>query len=258
MSSLWHLTRLYLVGNIRRQVHLVTVALVFVMAMLPAYVNTFSLGVSGLERVAKDMGLTLIGYYGVALALFLGATAVPADREARTIFPILARPVPRLFYLAAQFLSISILIGASLFSLAAILGFAISRLVEGFDPGIFTVTGLYLVESMVLTSACLALSTVASPPLVGVAGAFLYIVGGLSQTFVSFFILEDRGALFVARLVTAVKSLLPSFEVFHLKNAVVHVLAVPSGYVPAAVAYGVGWMVLYLLLGNVVFEGKDL
>ncbi len=97
--KIYYLSKLYLLEQIRRQVHLVTLFLAVILLMLPAYVNSFSLGLSAFERVAKDFGLTLISFYAVAMAIFLGVTAVSSDLERRTLYPLLARPIPRWAYL---------------------------------------------------------------------------------------------------------------------------------------------------------------
>ena len=84
ISAIWQIARLQLLENIRRQVHLITLFMAFLMLILPAYVNAFSMGLKAFEIASKDFGLTLLGYYGVGMALTLGSSVVPRDIERKT------------------------------------------------------------------------------------------------------------------------------------------------------------------------------
>ena len=46
-----------------------------------------------LNRVIKDLDLTLMGMYGLVLTLFLACSAVPGEIERHTIYPLVARPL---------------------------------------------------------------------------------------------------------------------------------------------------------------------
>lgn len=257
MSSVLKLSKLYFLGEIRRQVHLVTLFLGVILLMLPAYINSFSLGLGAFERVAKDFGLTIIGYYGVAMAIWMGSTAVNRDIEGRSIHPILARPLTRLQYLMAHLVSMVNMLTLSLLFLALCLTASIGLLAHSFDADILMATGGDLLASAVLAAACLCFSTLASPPLAGVMGAFLYLVGGLSNAFIRFFLVEDRSSYLMAGLARAFKVLLPNFEVFRLKDPAVHDLPIPYFYGPAITLYALAWVVFFTLLANLFFERRD-
>ncbi len=257
MKTIQVLARLYFLGEIRRQVHLVTLFLAVILLMLPAYINTFSLGINAFERVAKDFGLTLISFYGVGMALLLGSSAISRDTESKAIFPILARPVTRFQYVTAHLASITLLLALSLGLLGLCLTVSVSALTKVWDFDCLIATGGYILMSLVLTSACLFFSTFASPPLAGVLGAFIYLVGGLSNAFIRFFLVEDRGSQLNAGLARFFKGFLPNFEVFRLKDPMVHNIDLPLGYLPAVSLYGLAWALFFMLAANLVFERKD-
>jgi len=258
MLFILEIARLQLLENLRRQVHLVTVFMVFIMLMLPAYVNAFSMGLQAFELVAKDFGLTLISYYGVAMALMLGSGVVPRDIERKTIYPILSRPLGRFSYLAGQFLGAAILLAASLLLLTGALAIGIASLSHRMDLNLFGAALGYSLECSVLIAACLCFSTVASPPLAGVMGFFLYIVGGMSGAFIQFFLREDRGAPHLARAVEWMQNFFPRFDVFRLKYPVVHGFHIQPQYFVAETFYGLVWITLFLLLAGIRFETRDL
>lgn len=258
MRSVLEIARLQLLENIRRQVHLITLVMTFIMLALPAYINTFSMGLHAFEIAAKDFGLTLLSYYGVAMALLLGSSVVPRDIERKTIYPLLARPVARVSYLAGQFLGTAVLLLGSMLLLGLALTLGIAPLSETFDWQIMLGTLGYALECTVLVSACLFFSTFSSPPLAGVLGFFLYVVGGMSATFIQFFLVEDRGATQLAWAVTQLKHFLPNFEIFRLKYPVVHELNIDPLYHIVETFYALGWSAMFLLLAGIRFEKRDL
>lgn len=258
MRSVLEVARLQLLENVRRQVHLITLFMAFGILMLPAYVNAFSMGLQAFETVTKDFGLTLISYYGIAMSLLLGSSVVPRDIERKTIYPILSRPLPRISYLAGQFLGTAILLLASLMLLTTSLGLGIFSLSHFFDTGLFIAAFGYTLECWVLVAACQCFSTLASPPLAGVMGFFLWVIGGISSTFIDFFLREDREATDLARFVEILKGLFPNFNVFHLKYPVVHGFHVAPGFVGAITTYGLGWVALFVILAALRFEKRDL
>ena len=245
--------------SIRKQMHLITLFLGVLLLMLPSYVNAFSMGQAGFQRISKDAGLTLISYFGAIYALYFGSTAIPKDIERKTIYPLLARPVSRLSYILGQFLGITVLSAVSFAFLGlCLLGSLLLLAKDPEDPRFYWAIYSQFLECCVLLSACMFFSTRCSPALAGVLGTFVYIVGGLSETFIRFFIIEDRENVTGAAMVKAMKALLPNFQVFHIKMAVVHWIELPAYYMGAISLYALGWILLLLLLTELSFSKKDL
>ncbi len=247
--------RLSILESIRRQVHLITLFLGVILLIIPSLVNAFNMGAP--ERVVKDIGLTLVGYYGVALMLFLSSAAIPTEIERHTIFPLMARPMSRLDFVIAKFLSVSIIVAVSLVLLGTCVLGAMATFLKEVDWRIYMVIGEYLLEDMVLGAACIFFSTIASPVLAAVLGVFIYMVGGLPQTFIDFF-LKTESSQVTARLTQFFKLFMPHFEFFQIKDAVAHNDVIQPGFLVATVPYALGWIALYLVLAGLSFERKDL
>lgn len=258
MSTVLQLARLALIQNVRRQVHLATLFVAGILLVLPAYVNAFSLGVGAFERIAKDFGLTLIAYYGVSMAILLGATAIPGDAEGRTLLPLLARPLTRAHYVVGKFLGIGALLVGSLLFLGCFLVLSVGLLARSLDGGILLAVVGYALECTVLSAATILFSTFASPALAGVLGVFTYLIGGLSNNFIQFFLVEDRQGYLAAALATTLKALMPHFDVFRIKNAIVHAQPLDPAYVAAMGVYAAAWCALFLILAEWSFSRRDL
>jgi ABC-type transport system involved in multi-copper enzyme maturation permease subunit len=258
MLSVLEIARVQLLENIRRQVHLITLFMAAAMLMLPAYVNAFSMGLSAFQVVTKDFGLTAISYYGIAMALLLGSSVVPRDIERKTIYPILSRPLGRVTYLAGQFLGTAALVGGSVFLLTLCMGLGVASLSREFDTSLFAAAWGYSLESSLVVAICMCFSVFASPPLAGVLGFFVYIIGGMSNAFIQFFLREDRGADWVANAVEGAQRFVPNFSIFRLKYPVVHSLPIEPHYHLAESIYAAIWILLFLLAAGIRFETKDL
>ena len=258
MSRTMALAKLYFLGSMRRQAHLATLFLAVVLLMLPAYVNTFSLGLNAFERVSKDFGLTLITYFSVGMTLLLSSTSVPRDIESRSVHPILARPIYRAEYILAHLLAIWGLLFWSLLFLAVALIVALAGLTHSLDLSLLLAVGSLFLQLSIVASLTVALSTVSSPALAGTAGAFIYLVGSLPAAFIRFFLVEDRGGGISSNLASFIKAALPNLSLFNLKEAVVHDISFNWLYIPSIALYALIWNAVAVVFAAYLFGKKDL
>ncbi len=255
---IFHLSRLYLLSSIRRQVHLATLFLAVVLFMLPAYVNAFSLGLDAFERVAKDFGLSLINLFALGMALLLGSTSIPQDLDSRAIYPILARPVSRWGYILAHYLALAAMLAGSLTFLGLVFTSALGLMTKSFDFSlVIPIYGTFL-QACIVAAVCMLFSLRASPALAGTIGAAVFLIGNLSEAFIRFFLVEDRGSTLSLLLAKGLKALFPNLTLFVLKDPAVHQIALPAGYLLAVTYYALAWVALLLVLGKVLFERVDL
>lgn len=253
-----YLAKLYLLGSVRRQVHLATLFMAVILLMLPAYINSFSLGVDAFDRVAKDFGLTIISYFSVVMAIMLGSSSVPKELETRSLYPILARPISRGGYLTAHFLALMVALGASLLFLGGSFSLSMAAMTKSFDPNILQGTYACFLQAIVVGAVCLAFSVRCSPALAGTVGAAAFLIGSLSDAFIRFFLVEDRGSALSAALAKALKAALPDLSLFNIKDPMIHGLAIPPGYMLSISYYAIIWVILLILAARLAFQKVDL
>jgi Cu-processing system permease protein len=258
MISTLHLARLYLLGNLRRQVHLGTLLLAAILFVLPHYVNAFSLGLNAFERVAKDFGISLISFFGVAMAIMLGSTSVPRDVTSRALYPVLARPLSRGAFLNAHFLAVLAVLAASLLFLTVTLGLSLGLMTGRPDSSLFLAGHGAFLQAAVVAAVCLAFSVRCSPALAGTIGGATFLIGNLSGAFIRFFLVEDRDSIISAGLAKGLKALTPNLSLFSLKDPVVHQLSLPAGYTAAVTYHALIWVLLLLSLAQLAFQRQDL
>lgn len=258
MTTTFHLAKLYLLSSVRRQIHLSTLFMAVILLMLPAYVNSFSLGLAAFDRVAKDFGLTLIGYFGVVMAIMLGSSSIPKEMETRALYPILARPVSRGVYIGAHFLALAAVLAGSLLFLAGSLSISMAAMTKAFDPLILLGTYACYLQALVVGAISMAFSVRCSSALAGTIGAAGFLIGSLSDAFIRFFLIEDRGSLLSAALAKGLKAAIPNLSLLNIKDPMVHGLAIPPGYMAAISYYSVIWVILLLLGARIAFQKADL
>lgn len=257
LRSLLVVTKLSVLGHLRRQVLIFTLVMLFVMLLIPAYINLFSLGVRGLDRMVKDFGVTVITYYGVFLSIALASSAIPREIEMKTIYPLLAKPVPRIVFVFAHWLAVTAIAVGSMFALVTVLLVATKMMVGAYDIRLYLAIFFAGLEVSIIAAACVAASTKVSPPLAATIGAFIFILGGLSNTFIEFFLIEDRSSTAMVWFVQFLKGLLPNLNLLHVKSAVVQALEIPVSYTIEMFFYSMGWSSFMLMVGNMFFVKRD-
>ncbi len=258
MKQAWDLSYLYLLGHLRRHVYAGSLLTALLLFGLPTYVDAFSLGMNSFERVSKEFGITLIGFYGVVMALLLGSTTVARDLQTRALYPILARPLSRGVYLSGHLLALALVLGLTLLLLSISLTLALGLKTGRLDLSVsWAVYGIFL-QSLLVGAFCLVASLRCSPALAGTLGAAVYLVGNLSGAFIRFFLVEDRGSAISAALAKGLKGALPNLTLFSIKDPMVHNIALPPGYMLSVSYYGIIWLVLVLLFGILLFRKVDL
>ncbi len=257
MKTILNLTTLYFTKYTRKHIHLFTLVIFFVMLGLPSFVNLFALGNGGTEAVTLDFGLTLLNYFLIFMAIFLASSAISDDRESKAIQPILARPIPRIYYLIGQYFALFLVLAIASLVLSLALMTSVWLLTGIADPQTLVCAFYNLLEAGIIASICLAVNTVSSTPLAAVMGFFFYIVGGLSNSFIQFFLLEDRNNPLLAKGIQIFKALIPDLRLFRLKDSAVFMLDIPSSYYFMVFFYGLCWTLFILMFGALLFERKD-
>ena len=258
MRAVLSLARLYFLGAMRRQAHLATLFLAVILLMLPSYINAFSLGLDAFERVAKDFGLTLIGYFGVGMGIVLASSSIPKDLETRSLYPILARPINRWQYILSHFLATAALLFLSFLFLGLALMVSISALTRTVEASLLIAVFSSYLQALIVASFCTAFSTVASPALAGTVGVFVFLIGSLPGAFIRFFLVEDRNNQFAAGAATMLKSIVPNLSIYSLKDPIVHELPFNHLYLVAITLYALVWVFCAIAGAGIMFGRRDL
>jgi ABC-type transport system involved in multi-copper enzyme maturation permease subunit len=112
MNTVWSLAKVVVVEMVRRKDFYVLFILTVLLTVTAGSVNLFN--DRSIVRYLKEICLLLIWVSGLIIAITCTARQIPAERESRTIFPLLAKPVTRGQFLLGKFLGCWLATGLAL------------------------------------------------------------------------------------------------------------------------------------------------
>jgi Cu-processing system permease protein len=240
--------------NLRKRILYILLFLSLLLVGSSSLINTFSLGSQ--VTIIKDLSISGIGFFGLLFTISLFLNAIPGEIEQRTIYPLLAQPITRADYLWGKFLGIFFIVAVNLLVLGGELMIVLLRFDHVLNYQILEAVMLIIVQCGIVGAIIVFFSLFVSYPLTLSVSLFIFIVGNLSTSYVAY--LHGQAPRYLALTVTAIKLILPKFDLFNIKNAVVHGHAVAAGFIPVTCLYGVAYMVTIMMLATIVFERKDL
>lgn len=210
-------------------------------------------------RYLKDICLLLIWISSLVIAISTAARQIPAERENRTIFPLLAKPVTRGQVIAGKFLGCWLACGFAL--LVFYVFFVVvsgSREHSWNLEAVIKAVWLHWVMLGVVVAMVVFGSVVFSAPSANVTISFVTVIGilGLGQ-FLHRVALKQAEP--VNTLLTAIYFAIPHLEWYDVRNFVVNGIKVaPWIDCGLATLYGLAYMGFFLCAAWVVFRRKTL
>ena len=221
-------------------------------------------------KIIKDFGLAVIELAGVLMTIFVGVGLVAREIDRRSIFGLLAKPLPRWEFIVGKYAGLVLTIGVNVVAMTVALYLMLAWLhwqappsqrvawdAPAVDPRLLLVVMMVTAELALLTAIALFFSTFSSSALVSVAfTAGVFVTGLLSTELRRFGDVVDVSPA-VARFVSTIGWVVPAFSAFDIKAQVVHGLAVPSGFVAYTLAYGVLYVVAVVIAAITAFSRRE-
>ena len=238
-------------------------------------------------QILKDVSLGAMSIFTSLLAIVATARLIPQDIEDRTVYTILAKPVPRFEYLLGKIagvlllLAISTLVMGAAFLLVlymreqavlhatlqhmsgapreqvddALRAIRSSALNIDIFPGIVII---YL-KACLLAALTLFVSTFATTNIFTiVVMTFIYFIGHLQATAREYW-LQEHGSGWITRVILAIVALLfPDLQAFNLVDDIVAGNAISVALFLKTAVLGIFYTTIYTLLAAFVFYGKEL
>jgi ABC-type transport system involved in multi-copper enzyme maturation permease subunit len=257
MQTIWALSAVVIKELYRRKDFYVLFVLTALITLVMGSVNFFN--DDRIVRYLKEVCLLLIWISALVIAVTTTARQIPAERESRTIFPLLAKPVSRAQVVLGKFLGCWLACGLALVvfyvffaSVAAarehelpVLGYTQALLLHWFMLAM--VVALALLGSVVFaapssnTTICLV-----------VAVGILLLGRHLNKVALG---LDEP----VSSILSAVYFAIPHLELFDVRDLIVHDWPpIPWGVIGLAVIYAAAYTALFLLATWLVFRKKSL
>jgi hypothetical protein len=261
--------------------------LLFALLLIGSSLFLAQLSFQGEFQILKDVSLGAMSIFSSLLAIVATAQLIPRDLEERTIYTILAKPVPRYEYLAGKLLGVLLLLALSIVAMSAlflallfvrekILAAEILRQASGWSPlqlqealrtlraSAFSnslLAGIVLIylKAALLASLTLFVSTFATSNIFTIlVMVFIYFIGHLQGTARSYW-LEQNGVGWLAKTFLALVALLfPDLQLFNLIDDIVAGTAIPRELFAQTALLGCVYTSVYFFFAWMAFYGREL
>src|SRR5256886_2693835 len=238
-------------------------------------------------QILKDVSLGAMSIFTSLLAIVATARLIPQDIEDRTVYTILAKPVPRFEYLLGKLFGVLLLLAISVALMSALfvivlylreqtvlsetmrpisrapreqLGDALNAIrAAGLNIDILTGVAVIYLKACLLAALTLFVSTFATTNFFTVVVmVFVYFIGHLQATAREYW-LEYQSAGWVARTFLAIVALIfPDLQAFNLVDEIVAGVAIPLALLAKTALLGIFYTAIYTLAATFVFYGKEL
>jgi len=226
-------------------------------------------------KMLVDVGLGSIRFFGMLIAIFMGVRLIPDEIEKRTIYTLLAKPVTRTQFLFGKLLgglttlaSNVLFMGAAFYTVFAIKAPQFRHLAPEEGPA-YSMEYMYanVGKAVLLTFFELALvmgiavvaSVIFSWILAAIFSFFVYFVGQMSGFFGSLAGAEGETQVGPAArfVLLAIYRVLPHFEKFDVREAIVRDNYVRWDVMGETVLMGCAYLFIVMLLGYLFFNQRE-
>ena len=238
-------------------------------------------------QILKDVSLGAMSIFTSLLAIVATARLLPQEIEDRTIYTILAKPVPRIEYLLGKLAGVLLLLVITLALMSALFvavlytreqtvlretlrhisGLPAAQINEtarairaaAFNANLLPAIVTILLKGCLLASLTLFISTFATTNIFTVVVmVFVYFIGHL-QGMAREYWLQEKSATGLTRIFLAFVALVfPDLQAFNLVDDAVAGAAIPLHLFLNTALLGAFYTTVYLLLAAIVFYGKEL
>src|SRR2546423_9177347 len=238
-------------------------------------------------QILKDISLGAMSIFSSLLAIVATARLIPQDIEDRTVYTILAKPVPRFEYLLGKLFGVLLLLAISVALMGALfvavlyareqsvlnetvrqmsgapreqLDDALKAIhASGMKIDIFAGIAVIFLKASLLSALTLFVSTFATTNIFTVfVMVFVYFIGHLQATAREYW-LEQQSAGWITKSFLAIVALIfPDLQAFNLVDEIVAGVAIPLALLVKTALLGFFYVVIYTLAATFVFYGKEL
>ncbi len=263
------------------------VLLVFALVLIGSSIFMAQFSFQQEFQILKDVSLGAISLFTSLLAIVATARLLPQDIEDRTLYTILAKPVPRFEYVLGKIAGVLLLLAISTVLMGAAFLLVLYtreqsvihttlRQMSGAPPdqvadtlrvvrssafNVDILPGIVIIylKACLLAALTLFVSTFATSNIFTiVVMAFIYFIGHLQATAREYWLHEHSSGVITRVFLAVVTLLFPDLQAFNLVDDIVAGTAISLAVFAKTAVLGVFYTTIYTLLAAFVFYGKEL
>lgn len=266
MTSLVNQIRLSFLWALRDKILHAVLGVALLMLVLVPVLSLFSM--RQVQELSVTLTLSAISFSLLVVSIFLGSSSIWRDIERRYTASVLTLPLARTVYVAGRLVGIILVIALSALVLG-IAGACVIKALSVYYPSdvpvrwshVIVAIGCNVVKYSLVASLALLLSSLSTSFFLPFFGTvILYLAGSGSQE-VYEYISSSYGTTIPKALVLLIKSiyyLIPNLAVFDFSLHAVYGLQLPLGGLFFALAYGVVYTLILLVIACALFGRRQL
>jgi len=286
MRNVWVIARNTFGDAMRKRVLLIFLLIAVVMMILALLLNYFTAREQ--TTIFKSTQLVIILIFGALIAITTAVFLIPNEIERRTIYSVLSKPIQRWEFFAGKFaggaITVGVMVGLMTAALMLVLFVLAAKPAQAaLDPSMgtqgvnvqewmqraMTDWGLVLrgaiviyFQLVIVTAIATTLSLFLTPTVNFSVTAFLWIVGSLQWLVNALADRKDEQAFSIVRLLAkGFYYLLPHFQDFNIMGSIIHSEVEMNVnhilYATQVSLYGLVYALLWLMMGIIVFDRKE-
>jgi Cu-processing system permease protein len=244
---------------LHRKVFYAILAFTFIIILLIPLLPSADLGVQ--VDLMREAALGLTSIMAFLLAVILGSTIIPREREKRTLYNTLSRPVHRWQYYLGKYMGIVLVTAISLLVTFVVILVFVWIKFGFFNPGLAKAMLTILFEAMVLISVAMLASVYYSPLVCILLAGLFYIVCHVKGDFLYRTMTDAANNPFSRAVAGLFYYVLPNLERLNINETVAHserTFAVGALELLLLFGLAAAFSAIFLLLGNYLFYRRDL
>jgi len=238
-------------------------------------------------QILKDISLGAMSMFSSVLAIAATARLISQDIEDRTVYTILAKPVPRFEYLLGKLFGVLLLLAISVVLMSAVfaailyareqtvlnetarqlsgapreqLEDALNQIrAGGMKIDIFAGVAVIFLKACLVAALTLFVSTFATTNIFTiVVMVFVYFIGHLQATAREYWLTQESAGWIAKTFLAIVALIFPDLQAFNLTDEIIAGVAIPMALAAKAAVLGIFYISIYTLAATFVFYGKEL
>lgn len=219
------------------------------------YVATeFTYGVP--EKVALDFGLGMLSLSSLGISLFMGATLLSKEIDSRTVYMVIARPVPRWAFIIGKILGLLGILCVNVAILSSMTLLSVKLLGGQLSEIIFVAILFNLLECLLLLLVVVFFSLFCNTILASIISFLVLVLGhAIKETQFTTFV-QNRPE--IKQLLEFYHLILPGFYKLNLKDFVTYKQDITMSYLWSAATYGSLYSLALLFMIIFIFNKKNI
>jgi len=208
------------------------------------------------QKFVADLGLGAMLFFGLLMAVVLGAFMIPTDIERRIVFTILSKPVRRIDFILGKFLGgiATILLNVLLMGLAFVIVYYFKN---NHQLDLTTVKSVLMIfcELALVLSIAVTVSTVSTPWFTVIFTMFVYFLGAMNEALA--YIARHAEQQVVKLGMWLLSALIPHIENFDLRQKLLLDEPVPWLYLVKVGGYSLIYIVVMMAIAYLLFNERE-